>query len=1069
MRGRVRQRTSEVEIGAPPGRAAQGGGIAVQARQIGWVLAGAAVLALPHVAQAQGRRVLLRDSFSIGTGEGVLCQVQDRSADNAVSQSSFDRTWAVVCRDSALPVANIWAFRDFGGDAQARVAPLRRERVDCSAARRSRASELAGAELTSCMLAGSQLAWSTYTLRRGGFTWVAEGFAAYDSATLLALRSLLANRVAQGRIDAATTSVGDPAAFSRVQAQTLKPEQALTEGYRRNLSGDYAEAEAYFEALQERLQNERNTAIDPVEFLANRGLQKSNLGEFGEAERLFAEARKVGSGDPINERLLRNFEAIHLLNRGRPDRAIARLERKLATDFEGLSTEGGSLSITIPIAARLNADRGGGVAGIGADVALTPRERVTIIDAQALQLRGTALRLMGRTDEARTALQQAQVQAVQVRDGRVTTIARLRGQILAELGLVEETAGNKPEAEQRLREGLAIIQAQYPERRAVATVQGRLASFLLRNGRADEGLAIYRGMVDRGIAAGGSATGFANELAPYFRALAERMDRDPAAAAAFFTAAQLLVRPGVAETQAVLARELSGGSDEAARLFRQTLDLSREIERLRVRYLALQRSPDQAAAAAEIDALAARLRELEETQASAQASLAAYPQYRVVAARAITLADFQQQLGEGEAYARVALVGPDVMMFYADRTRARAWRTPLSAVDLDTAVDLLRNSISANENGRYVTYPFDLAQSRKLFAALFGPIEAELGSVKHLIFEPDGALLRLPLDLLVTDDASVARYAQRSAKSDADPYDFRGTAWLGRGRMISTATSAQSFVDARKARPSQARQQYLGLGNNAPVGPNPPASIRAMLASGSDECGWTAAAWNRPIAIDELVEARQVVGRDGSQLLTGAAFTDTAVKQKADLGEFRILHFATHGLVTPPRPNCPVKPALVTSFGATGSDGLLTFDEVFDLALDADLVILSACDTAGSASVEATRAAGLSSGGGTALDGLVRAFIGAGGRAVLASHWPAPDDYRATERLMNEMFRRGRTVSLGEALDQSKSLLMDDADTSHPYYWAGFALIGDASKPLLRQTATAAAEPGPAATAGGAR
>lgn len=1024
------------------------------------ILAASAALVQAQAAHAQGRPVLLRDSFAIGSGDGVLCQVQDRSIDDGARQSSFDRSWAVVCRDSALAVANIWAFR--GGTAEgaaASVSALRRERVDCSAARVAPAAGVKGARHTSCALVGSKLAWSAFSLRHRGFTWIAEGFGAYDSATLLALRSLLDNRIAQGRIDAATTSVSDPAAFTRIQAQTLKPEQALAEGYRRNLGGDYAEAEAYFQALQDRLAVERDTTIDPVEFLANRALQKSNLGDFGEAERLFAEARKVGSGDAINERLLRNFEAIHQLNRGRPDRAVARLDRPLATDFEGLSTEGGALAITIPIAARLNADRGSGVNGITADVALTPRERVTIIDAQALQLRGTALRLQGRTGAARAALQQALAQAIQVRDGRVTTIARMRGQILAELGLVEEAAGDKAAAEKRLREGLAIVQAQYPERRAVATVQGRLASFLLRNGQAAEGLALYRGMVGRGIAAGGSATGFSNELVPYFRALTERMASDPQAPAEFFTAAQLLVRPGVAETQAVLSRELSGGSDEAARLFRQTTDLSREIERLRIRYLALQRAPDPAAAAAEIATLAAQLRELEATQAAAQASLAAYPQYRAVAARAISLADFQQQLGAGEAYARIAMVGQDVMVFFADRTSARAWRTPLSAIDLDTAVDLLRHSVSAEENSRFVTYPFDIARSRALFSALFGPVETELARVKHLIFEPDGALLRLPIDLLVTDNASVESYSRRTAKAGADVYDFRGTAWLGRGRMISTATSAQSFVDARRARPSQARAQYLGMGSNAPLGPNPPPALRAVLASGNEECGWSAAEWNRPIAADELVEASQLVGRGTSELLTGAAFTDTAVKQKSNLGDFRILHFATHGLVTPPRPGCPVKPALLTSFGGAGSDGLLTFDEVFDLALDADLVILSACDTAGSASVEATRAAGLASGGGTALDGLVRAFIGAGGRAVLASHWPAPDDYRATERLMNEMFRRGRTTTLGEALGQSQELLMDDAQTSHPYYWAGFALIGDAAKPLLGQApATAAPE-----------
>ena len=829
----------------------------------------------------------------------------------------------------------------------------------------------------------------------------------------LALRSLIDNRIAQGQIDAATTSVSDPVAFTRIQAQTLKPEQALAEGYRRNLAGDYAEAEAYFQVLQDKLLLENETAIDPVEFLVNRALQKSNLGDFGEAERLFAEARRAGAGDPVNERLQRNFEAIHQINRGRPDRAIARLDRPLASDFEGLLSDGRKVDITIPIAARLNANRGAGVNGINTDVALTPRERAQLIDAQALQLRGTALRLMGRLPEAGRRWSPRNRKHWRCVTDRVTTATRLRAQILSELGLVEERMGNAAEGERRLREGLGLVQAQYPERRAVAAVQGRLASFLLRNGKSSEGTALYASLVERGIASGGSATGFSNELVPYFRYLTDRMASDRAAAADFFTAAQLLVRPGVAETQAVLARQLSGGSDEAARLFRQTTDLSREIEQLRVRYLALQRAEDKSAVAEEAAGVAARIRDLEQTQATAQANLASFPQYRAVSARAITLPEFQKQLTPGEAYARVAIIGQDVMMFYADQSSAKAWRTGLSVVDLDTAVDLLRHTISVQEDGRYVTYPFDIAGSRKLFTALFGPVEGQLAGVKHLVFEPDGALLRLPVDLLVTDDASVARYQKRTAKADADPYDFRGTAWLKRGRMISTATSAQSFIDARNARASQAREQYLGLGSNVPVGSDPAPAIRAVLASGSKECGWKAAEWNRPIAKTELVEASQVVGQSSSELMTGADFTDVAIKQKSDLGNFRILHFATHGLVTPPRPDCPVRPALLTSFGAQDSDGLLTFDEVFDLGLDADLVILSACDTAGSASVEATRAAGLSSGGGTALDGLVRSFIGAGGRAVLASHWPAPDDFNATERLMNEMFRRGRHRDAG--------------------------------------------------------
>ncbi|MGK2910909.1 MAG: CHAT domain-containing protein, partial [Sphingobium sp.] len=136
------------------------------------------------------------------------------------------------------------------------------------------------------------------------------------------------------------------------------------------------------------------------------------------------------------------------------------------------------------------------------------------------------------------------------------------------------------------------------------------------------------------------------------------------------------------------------------------------------------------------------------------------------------------------------------------------------------------------------------------------------------------------------------------------------------------------------------------------------------------------------------------------------------------------------------------------------SDGLLQFGEIFDLKLDADVVILSACDTAGKASREATRAAGLSGGGG-ALDGLVRAFIGAGGRSVIASHWPAPEEFHATERLISGLFSAPHGMGMADALRGAEVALMDDADTSHPFYWSGFAIIGDGARPLAAPAAMA--------------
>jgi CHAT domain-containing protein len=244
------------------------------------------------------------------------------------------------------------------------------------------------------------------------------------------------------------------------------------------------------------------------------------------------------------------------------------------------------------------------------------------------------------------------------------------------------------------------------------------------------------------------------------------------------------------------------------------------------------------------------------------------------------------------------------------------------------------------------------------------------------------------------------------------------------------------------------------MGGNAVPSGRPVAAV-------ADSCDWPLAAWQAPIATDELTRAEQLFGQERSELVTGAEFSDTALLSGQMLGNYRIVHFATHGLVTAPRPECPPRPALLTSFGPGASDGLLSFREIFDLRLDADVVILSACDTAGLASIGASREAGLTSGGNYALDGLVRAFVGAGARSVVASHWPIPDDYGATRRLMSGLLGSAAGTPLAGALASAQRDLMNDRETSHPFYWAAFIILGDGARPLLaKDPAGSAAIPG---------
>jgi CHAT domain-containing protein len=86
---------------------------------------------------------------------------------------------------------------------------------------------------------------------------------------------------------------------------------------------------------------------------------------------------------------------------------------------------------------------------------------------------------------------------------------------------------------------------------------------------------------------------------------------------------------------------------------------------------------------------------------------------------------------------------------------------------------------------------------------------------------------------------------------------------------------------------------------------------------------------------------------------------------------------------------------------------------------------------------------------------LVRAFVGAGARSVVASHWPVPDQYDATKRLVGGLVGAQPGQPLAQALEQAQEKLMDDPKTSHPFYWAAFIILGDGAKPLVPATAVA--------------
>jgi len=192
-----------------------------------------------------------------------------------------------------------------------------------------------------------------------------------------------------------------------------------------------------------------------------------------------------------------------------------------------------------------------------------------------------------------------------------------------------------------------------------------------------------------------------------------------------------------------------------------------------------------------------------------------------------------------------------------------------------------------------------------------------------------------------------------------------------------------------------------------------------------------------PHTAGELQALSAAVKGDSKHIYLRSAATETAVKSM-DLSNSRIVVFATHGLVTGELKN--TEPALVLTppeKGTTSDDGLLTASEVAQLKLNADLVILSACNTA----------AGGSTSGAEGLSGLAKAFFYAGSRALLVSHWLV--ESKAAVKLTTGMLdyqAKNPKAGRAEALRQSMLSLMNTRfmpHYAHPMFWAPFVIVGE--------------------------
>lgn len=329
-------------------------------------------------------------------------------------------------------------------------------------------------------------------------------------------------------------------------------------------------------------------------------------------------------------------------------------------------------------------------------------------------------------------------------------------------------------------------------------------------------------------------------------------------------------------------------------------------------------------------------------------------------------------------------------------------------------------------------------QTERLYALyrdLLGPLQKPLSDVKSLLVTTNGVLASLPFAALVLQPPT--------AGSQPD--------WLVRHMAVTQLPSASALLALRRvAQPKVATKALIGFGDplfKADPGrtgqPKNGFSGRLLAQKPSNEAGrYDAESGFRYADIAPLPETRKELlavasslGADPQRdLLMGSQATRRAVLE-TPMADRRVLAFATHGLMPGDLPGVS-KPALAMAASTDeGESPLLELDDVLGLRLNAQWVLLSACNTAAGVQND------------YAMTGLVRGFFFAGTRSVLATHWAVESESAAALSSATFANTARSGTPRGESLRQAQLAMLDGSlgggQWKHPYYWAAYALFGD--------------------------
>ncbi|HVR95414.1 MAG TPA: CHAT domain-containing tetratricopeptide repeat protein [Thermoanaerobaculia bacterium] len=325
----------------------------------------------------------------------------------------------------------------------------------------------------------------------------------------------------------------------------------------------------------------------------------------------------------------------------------------------------------------------------------------------------------------------------------------------------------------------------------------------------------------------------------------------------------------------------------------------------------------------------------------------------------------------------------------------------------DLAAQVERFGKLLQERGRRRIHLYR-AEAFQLYNTLLAPAAEILAHKTHLLISPDVPLHSVPFEALLTAEAP-----ERNS--------YRDLPYLLWKHAVSYVPSASVLASLRGTQHSLDRSpQFLAFGD--PIYGADSAQIAVAQVRGGTEMARLAGTSR------EIDSIAKLYPRDQVALYLREAAVEENVKNNPLIASAERLHFATHGVLDEKRPW--LSGLELTRGHGSKEDGKLQVYEIFDLKLDADLLVLSACETGRGEEVR-----------GEGIVGLSRAFLYAGARSLVVSLWPVDDE--STPDLMVRFYQGLGHHAKTDSLRDSKKAMIASGEYAEPYFWAPFILIGD--------------------------